>query len=355
GRIVSLSTSPLLDSRDNFKGCVMVVKDETRLDNLERDLQDRQKFHNIIGKSGKMQKIYNLIEDLAKAPTTVLITGESGTGKELIADALHYQGNRKKMPMVKVNCSALPDELLESELFGHVKGAFTGAVNDRIGRFEKANGGTIFLDEIGDISNKMQLRLLRVLQEKTFERVGDSSTIKVDVRIITSTNQNLREKVKQKEFREDLFYRLNVVELLLPPLRDRKDDIPFLTDHFITMFNKIFNKDIKSLSDNAQKIFMNYSWPGNIRELQHSLEHSFVICRKSTIDLDDLPLELKGFNENRMNFSIGKGKGDDRQAIIQALKKTGWNKSKAAQLLGIDRRTVYLKVKKYNISQDDIM
>ncbi len=350
--IVNLNSVPLRDHNNVSYGAVIVIKDETRLSELERVLHERSKFHNIIGKNKKMQELYGLIEDLAEVHTTVLITGESGTGKELIADALHYQGDRRDKPIVKINCSALPDELLESELFGHIKGAFTGAINDRTGRFSKADGGTIFLDEIGDISNKMQLRLLRALQEKTFEKVGDSTPIKVDVRIIAATNQQLREKVKNGEFREDLFYRLKVVELNLPPLRERMDDVPLLTNHFIGVFNKTFKKNIKSLSDDAKKIFMDYSWPGNIRELQHTLEHAFVICRKPVIDVDVLPVDLKNINKNRDAYIEEKDNGDERGAILRALEKSGWNKTKAAKLLGVDRRTVYLKIKKYNISED---
>ncbi|MBT3260359.1 MAG: sigma-54-dependent Fis family transcriptional regulator, partial [Deltaproteobacteria bacterium] len=211
---------------------------------------------------------------------TVLITGESGTGKELVAEALHYKGGRNHKPLVKVNCSALSDNLLESELFGHIKGSFTGAVKDRIGRFQMADGGTILLDEIGDMPPKIQVKLLRVLQEKTFERVGESTSIKVDVRVVACTNQALREKIEQGEFREDLYYRLNVVEICVPPLRERKEDIPFLIDHFVKKFNKNINKDIFGISTDVQKVFMDYSWPGNVREMEHALEHAFILCHQ---------------------------------------------------------------------------
>lgn len=243
-KILSLTTSPLINNRDIFSGAILVTRDETSVAELERVLGQRRQFHNIIGKSKKMQEVYSLIENLANVETTVLIRGESGTGKELTAEALYFSGERKKFPFVKVNCSALSDNLLESELFGHVKGAFTGAYKDKIGRFQKAHKGTIFLDEIGDISKSMQLNLLRVLQEKEFERVGDSHPIKVDVRVVAATNQNLEEKVKQKLFRQDLYYRLKVVEIILPPLRQKTEDIPLLVNYFIKKFNEKFNKQI---------------------------------------------------------------------------------------------------------------
>ena len=209
---------------------------------MERSLEERRSFHNIIGKSNKLEKIYILLEKLADVPTTVLVTGESGTGKELIGEALHYKGCRKDKPLIKINCSALPETLLESELFGHVKGAFTGAIKDKEGKFEAGDGGTIFLDEIGDISPAIQLRLLRIIQERVFERVGDNEPVKVDVRIVAATNQNLVQKIREGQFREDLYYRLNIVEINLPPLRERTEDIPLLAEHFIKKFNKKLGK-----------------------------------------------------------------------------------------------------------------
>jgi len=351
-QVVTISASPLLDSKENFIGVVMVVRDETRLNDLERNLRERSQFHNIIGQSKEIQKVFSLIEDLADVQTTVLITGESGTGKELVAEAIHYTGKRHNAPLVKVNCSALSESLLESELFGHVKGAFTGADKDRAGRFQRADGGTIFLDEIGDISPGMQLRLLRVIQEKEFERVGDSTPIKVDVRVLTATNQNLTQKVKSGKFREDLYYRLRVVELALPPLRERSEDIPLLIDYFIHKFNRKFQKQISSLSADVQNIFMEYPWPGNIRELEHTLEHAFVICRQNTITVEQLPGEFSDFLEEHL-LSQSEGGAMGAQEIMDALKTAGGNKSKAARKLGISVRTIYRKIEKYDITTDE--
>jgi len=349
-QVVTITATPLQDRSGLFSGSVLVIRDETRLNTLERDLRERHDFHNIIGQNTKMQEIYSLIEDLSHVQTTVLITGESGTGKELVAEAIHYTGDRSSNPLVKVNCSALSENLLESELFGHVKGAFTSADRDTIGRFQKAQGGTIFLDEIGDISHRMQLRLLRVLQEKVLERVGDSTALKVDVRVIAATNRDLSRKVKEGDFREDLYYRLKVVEVSLPPLRERKDDIPLMVNHFLKKLNKKFNKQIKAVSEDVLNIFMNYDWPGNVRELEHALEHAAIICRQDTITADHLPINMKSIADD--NTSLLKEADNEPETIIMALKRSGWNKSKAARLLGVNVRTIYRKMKKYNITPE---
>lgn len=332
-------------------GAVMVVRDETHLASLEQNLRERSRFHNLVGNSEQMQRVYSLIESLADVDTTTLITGESGTGKELVAEALHYMGARSHRPLVKVNCSALSENLLESELFGHVKGAFTGAMNDRTGRFQKADGGTIFLDEIGDISAKVQSNLLRVLQEKEFERVGDSRPVRIDVRVIAATNKNLQEMVKSGRFREDLYYRLKVIELSLPSLRDRREDIPLLVKHFLTQFSGKFHKEILTISAEVENIFMKYPWPGNVRELKHALEHAFVLCRQDTITADLLPLYLMAF-EGAQVLSPGGREGLDEQKILKALEKTGWNIARAARLLGVDRKTLYRNLQKYHISRE---
>ncbi|HET6516484.1 MAG TPA: sigma-54-dependent Fis family transcriptional regulator [Thermodesulfovibrionales bacterium] len=353
GQVVTLNTFRLLKQQNIFSGTVMVARDETSLANLERNLIEKCRFHSIIGKAQAMQRVYSLIESLADVETTVLILGESGTGKELVAEALHYGGSRRLKPLVKVNCSALSENLLESELFGHVRGAFTGAIHDKTGRFQKAHGGSLFLDEIGDISPATQLRLLRVLQQKEFERVGDHNPIKVDVRIIAATNRDLRQKVRNGEFREDLFYRLRVVEIALPPLRERREDIPLLVDHFIRKFNGKFGKEIVALSSEVRKIFMEYPWPGNIRELEHAIEHAFILSRQNIIVVDDLDSELKDLSRSPMP-SLNNTKDTDQQALLQALEKAGGNKSKAARLLGISRRTVHRKVRDLNIVPEDL-
>ncbi|MBI5049292.1 MAG: sigma 54-interacting transcriptional regulator [Nitrospirae bacterium] len=350
-QVVTLTASPLIDSKGIFSGAVMVVRDETRLANLEQDLKERQQFHNIIGKSEQMQKVFSLVEALADVQTTVLITGESGTGKELVAEALHYNGTRSSKPLVKVNCSALSENLLESELFGHVKGAFTGAVKDKIGRFQRADGGTIFLDEIADISQGIQLRLLRVLQDMEFECVGDSVPVKVDVRVVAATNQNLKEKVRLGKFREDLYYRLKVVEIPLPALREKLEDMPLLVDYFLKKFNKKLNKEIRGISIDVQRIFMNYNWSGNVRELEHALEHAYIVCHQNTITVDDLPLELKSFNETTAPALMGK-EDNGAEAIRNALEKTAGNKAKAARLIGISRQTIYRKIKELKIRDE---
>jgi len=348
-QVVSVATYPLINNKGIFSGVVMVVSDETQLVTLERELKERQQFHHIIGKCDKMQEIYSLIENLADVQSTILVTGESGTGKELISEAIHYKGERRGKPFVKVNCSALSEHLLESELFGHVKGSFTGATHDRMGRFQKAEGGTIFLDEIGDVSPRTQLQLLRVLQDKEFEKVGDSTPIKVDVRIITATNQNLQEKIKRGEFREDLYYRLKVVEINLPPLRDRREDIPLLVPHFLNKFNKALHKNVAGISSDVQKLFMDYRWPGNIRELEHSLEHAFIVCHQAVITMDHLPVTFKN-HFTQEPASPKETRTNERETLILALEKTAWSRVKAAKLLGLSRSTFYRKLEEHKIN-----
>lgn len=351
-RVISVRTYPLLSPQGAPYGVVMVLKDDTHVVDLETELKGHRQFHRIIGKSQPMQKVYSLIRALARVQTTVLITGESGTGKELVAEALHRAGERSHKPLVKVNCSALPEELLESELFGHVKGAFTGAIRDNVGRFHRAEGGTIFFDEIGDISPKIQLKLLRVLEEREFERVGSSVPTRVDVRLIVATNKDLKEKVSHGELREDLFYRLKVVEIRLPPLRDRREDIPLLVEHFRNSFNAKFKKTIEAVSSDVLKAFLKYPWPGNVRELEHAMEHAFVLCTGNIITFDHLPTDSVGVAEI-VHHSPDKTRDADSQAILEALGKTAWNKTKAARLLGMDRVTLYRKIKRLNLTGKD--
>jgi len=347
---VVVTSSPLLNGTGRFIGAVLVIRDITRLTHLEEELKERHHFQNIVGKSEKMQEIYCLLEILANQETTVLITGESGTGKEMVAKALHYAGTRANGPFVAVNCSALVESLLESELFGHAKGAFTGADRDKIGRFEATNGGTILLDEIGDIAQLIQLKLLRVLQEKELERVGESVSRKVDVRVIASTNRNLKEAINLGEFRKDLYYRLNVIEIRLPPLRERYEDIPLLVNHFCVVFNKSYKKKIRGVSDEVLEVFMKYSWPGNVRELEHAIERAFVLCRNRVIMLEHIPAEMISFTGAKKNFSE-KITGDGPEEIEKTLLKTDWNIAKAARLMGISRWTMYRRLQKFNISR----
>ncbi len=350
-RVISVRTYPLLGPQSALEGVVMVLRDDTHVAGLETELKEHRQFHSFVGRSEPMQKVFSLIKTLAHVQTTVLITGESGTGKELVADALHRAGERSHKPLVKVNCSALPESLLESELFGHVKGAFTGAVRDNVGRFQRADGGAIFLDEIGDISPMIQLKLLRVLEKREFERVGSSTPTRVDVRLIAATNRNLMEKVSLGELREDLYYRLKVVEIRLPPLRDRRQDIPLLVDHFRNGFNVKFKKSIEAISSDVLKAFLKYPWPGNVRELEHTMEHAFVLCNQNIITFDHLPpdfMDATGI-EHR---SPEETHEVDSHAILDALDKTAWNKAKAARLLGIDRVTLYRKIKRYNLTED---
>ncbi len=347
-QVVTLSCSPLIDIDSKRKGAVLVVRDITELIELERELRERHQFHNIIGKSKKMQETYRLVENLVPTDTTVLITGESGTGKELIAGALHYTGPRAFKPMVTVNCSALAESLLESELFGHVKGSFTGALRDKEGRLKVADGGTLFLDEIGDISQTIQMKLLRALEKKEFEPVGDSKPVKVDVRVIAATNRDLKQEVENGNFRQDLYYRLKVVEIKLPPLRERLEDVPLLVDHFCAIFNKKFQKNIQGVSDRVLRLFMKYNWPGNVRELEHAIEHAFVLCRSGIIDVSDIPQEIVEYS-GAEPADWGQAHSDEPKQLLQALNEAGWNKSRAAKTLGVSRQTIYRKIQEYGL------
>jgi PAS domain S-box-containing protein len=350
-RILNISSAPCLGDTKNPLGVVLTVRDETRLETLEKSMKKRQKFEHIVGRSEPVQAMFGLIENLAEVDTTVLIAGESGTGKELVTEALHYRSDRRNNALVKVNCAALPENLLESELFGHIKGSFTGALKDKIGRFEQAHGGTIFLDEIGDITPALQVRLLRVLQNKEIEKVGGTETIKVDVRIVAATNQDLLKKVHEGEFREDLYYRLRVVQITVPPLRDRREDIPLLIEHFVGLYNQRFNRKIHGLDEASSRQMEGYGWPGNIRELQHAVEHAFVLCREESIGVQHLPPELQEAAGSSLD---GPGtEEDDTAKIIAALKKSGGNKSRAARLLGISRRTIYRKMEELGIDDAD--
>ncbi len=321
--------------------------DENRM--LRNELQDRYRFENIVGESKKMQDIYHTINLVAPTKATVLLRGESGTGKELIARAIHYNSQRADKPLVKFSCAALPETLLESELFGYEKGAFTGAVASKQGRFEFANGGTIFLDEIGDINLTMQIKLLRVLQEREFERVGSLETLKVDVRLIAATNKDLEQMVRDGKFREDLYYRLNVLPIFLPPLRERKEDILLLVDHFVIKFSRENKKEIQGLTKRAWDAVHSYDWPGNIRELENCLERAIIVCQKNVIDTVDLPTPIQNQTLVKGNNSTLPSSVEalEKRMIRDALERTSGNRRKAAKLLGITERILGYKLKCY--------
>ncbi|TAK01121.1 MAG: AAA family ATPase [Candidatus Manganitrophaceae bacterium] len=313
-------------------------------------LRDRYSFENIIGRSEKMQEIYRLIPKIAKTNSTVLIEGESGTGKELIAHSIHQFSPREEKAFIRVNCGALAEGLLESELFGHVKGAFTGAITHKLGRFELADGGTLFLDEIGDISPATQVKLLRVIQEGEFEKVGDSRRIKVDVRIIAATNKDLKKAVEMREFRQDLYYRLRVVPIHLPPLRERKDDIPLLVNHFIDRFDKEMGKKVTQVSPDAMEILMEYDYPGNIRELENIIEHVMVFCSGDTIRAEHLLKDIQPSRSDIVGRVIEREdplRAMEQELILKVLKQTGWNYKKTAERLKLSRTTLWRKVKEY--------
>ncbi len=323
---------------------------------LREQLRERYKFDEIVSVSDSMEEVLNLAGRVAASNATVLLRGESGTGKELVAKAIHYHSPRAGFPLVKVNCAALPETLLESELFGHEKGAFTGATAKRIGRFEAADRGTIFLDEIGELTAAMQVKLLRVLQEHEFERLGGNQTIRTDVRVIAATNRDIEKAIKDGEFREDLYYRLNVVSIVIPPLRERKEDIPGLIDHFVTKYRNENKKEITGISAEARDLLMRYAYPGNVRELENIIERSVVLSKKGTITAADLPLHVRGslgaetLQPSALKDSLNATLDTvERGLIIEALKDAGGVQTRAAEKLGISERVLRYKLKKYKI------
>ncbi|MFZ0612972.1 MAG: sigma-54 dependent transcriptional regulator [Desulfobacterales bacterium] len=330
---------------------------------LRKEVDRRYAFGNIIGKNHEMQAIYDLIEKVAPTDTRVFITGKTGVGKELVAKAIHFNSNRKNKPFVGINCGALAESLLETELFGHEKGAFTGAIRTKRGKFEYAQGGTIFLDEIGDISPGLQVKLLRVTQEKKIERVGGNQEIDVDVRIISATNQAIKEKIDRGEFRVELYYRLNVVPIHIPPLRDRIDDIPLLVSHFMGSFNQKFNKNIARISTGAMSRLMQYDWPGNVRELENVLERAFVVTEGDVIDTVIFSQDIKASHrgdtpplviDTEIPFKVARAmveKRFERAYLLEALKRYGGNVSETARRTGINPRTLWRKMKDYDIDR----
>ena len=312
---------------------------------LRQKLEDRYRFENIIAKSSKMQWVIEVIKIVAKSNATVSITGESGTGKELVARAIHSQSNRRNKTFVAVSCAALPESLLESELFGHEKGSFTGAYAQKKGKFEFANGGTLFLDEVGEMSANIQVHLLRVLEEKEFTRVGGNEPSKVDVRVISATNKDLRKAIEKQEFREDLYYRLNVVNIELPPLRERKEDVPLLAEHFLHKFAMENQKEITGFSPEAIEFVLDYDWPGNVRELENAIERAVILAKDSIITIGDLPQE--NLSPAYSTTSRRNLKEVEKGHIRNVLRETGYNYSEAARILGISRMTLYNKAKEY--------
>lgn len=319
---------------------------------LLNQLKKKYSFENIIGKSAPMKKVFEIVELVAPSRANVLIYGESGTGKEMIADAIHHNSPRRDKPYVKVHCAALPETLLESELFGHEKGAFTGAIMRKRGRFELASLGTIFLDEIGEISFKTQVKLLRVIQEREFERVGGEQSVKVDVRIISATNKNLKEEIERGNFREDLYYRLNVVSIHVPPLRDKKDDIPLMVHKFIEDFSRENNKEIEGITNGALKSLMSYKWPGNVRELRNVIESIVVLTKSKVITEQDLPPDILSKDERSyLKLPAGVNLGEaEKRLILFTLENTGGNKTKASEILRIGRKTLHRKLAEYGVS-----
>ncbi|QDK39140.1 sigma-54 dependent transcriptional regulator [Bdellovibrio sp. NC01] len=328
---------------------------------LRSELNKKYKFDQIIGSSEQIQNVLRLIERVADSDSTVLITGESGTGKELMARAIHYNSPRANGPFVPINCGAIPSELLESELFGHMKGAFTGAIANRVGRFEMADGGTIFLDEIGDLEPSLQVKLLRALQERSFEPVGSTKTVTVNVRVIAATNLNLEDAVENNRFREDLYYRLNVIPLVVPALRERKADIPLLLNHFMEVFSKTKGRGLTGITTDALDALVNYGWPGNIRELENLVERMTILKGQGSIEISDLPPKYKSSKvvstdvgsleipDSGMDFNTAVDSFENT-LILKALEKTGWNRNQAAALLRLNRTTLVEKIKKKGLT-----
>ena len=368
---VLISARVLKGPGDMPAGAVITVTDISTLRRLEsevtllrREMEQRYEFHNIVGKSPAMRELFNLVELAAASQTTALIYGETGTGKELVAKAIHYHSDRRAGPLVSVNCAALSETLVESELFGHVRGSFTGALKDHTGRFEHAHGGTIFLDEVGEIPLALQVKLLRVIQEREIERIGESKPRKVDVRIIAATHRDLRERVQQGLFREDLFYRLQVFPIYLPPLRERKEDIQLLIESFIRKFNDRTGKVISGIDSDAMRMMLDYTWPGNVRELENAIEHAFVTCAGGAIGPFDLPIEIRRAELPKLGppsavaakpdlrSTSPKRRGATKDELTALLRECGWNKSEAARRLGITRTQVWRRMIQLGIPLD---
>jgi len=349
---ISVSTAPLTTPDGRLLGGVEVFRDMSQVEDLRRKLDSRYRLDDIVSKNPQMQKIFELIPLVAQSNSTILITGDSGTGKELVAKAIHNHGPRREQPFVPVNCAAMPDTLLESELFGYVKGAFTDAHRDRPGRIAQAEGGTLFIDEVGDIPKPLQVKLLRFLQEREYEPLGSDTRIHSDVRVVAATNQALERMVEKKRLRKDLYYRLNVMQIQLPPLADRMEDVPLLVQHFIRRFGKISGKNITGISDEALSLLMRHSFPGNVRELENLIERAFILCRDEEIGLESLPPQL--LEQNMLGRERGRSDLDplesiEREALESALRRHHGNRTRAARELGIHRSTLFRKIRKYDL------
>lgn len=347
---ISVSTSMLKNRKGRLVGGVETFRDLSLVDTLRKEVEKSYSFEDIISKNFRMRELFAILPDVAASESTVLVEGESGTGKELMAKAVHKLSGRAEGPLIVVNCAAIPDTLLESELFGYKAGAFTDAKRDKPGRFTQAHGGTIFLDEIGDITPALQVRLLRFLQDRTFEPLGGTSTIRSNTRVIAATNKNLQALVKSGDFREDLYYRIAVFKISLPPLHERKEDIPLLVEHFLDKLNILKGKDISGLSDDALRSLMEYEWPGNIRELENAVEHAFILCHGGLIELRHLPEPLRrlgvagatriGIRETLEEMEL--------RAIQEALARNNGRRTAAARDLGINKTTLWRKLKQFN-------
>jgi PAS domain S-box-containing protein len=350
---VSISTALLRDERNHVIGGVETFRDLSVVEELRKELTRRHSFQDIISKNKEMRRLFGILEQVSESDATVLLEGESGTGKELFAKAIHALSPRKTGPLITINCGSLPDALLESELFGYEKGAHSTAFRDKPGRLAMANGGTVFLDEIGDISPALQVRLLRVLQDKTFEPLGSTKSVKTDVRVVAATNKNLLRLMEEGTFRKDLFYRINVVKIVLPPLRDRREDIPLLVEHFIRKFCRLSGKEIQGISPEAFPVLMSYDFPGNVRELENIIEYATVVCKNGMIGMGHLPDYFKSPDTARLSTSLDvkpSSLGEVEKSYIQeALKRNQWNRTATAAEMGIHPTTLWRKMKRLRI------
>jgi len=353
---VLLRTAPLRHRDGHNLGLALILGDVTEVTTLRQQVSGRTQLGRLVGRDPKMQELFGLVGDVAESEATVLIRGESGTGKELVARAVHESSHRADGPFIQVNCSALSENLLESELFGHVKGAYTGAVADRRGRFEEAHGGTLFLDEIGDVSPAVQVKLLRVLQERVIERVGDNKPVPVDVRVVSATNRDLETALATGRLREDFYYRIKVVSLTIPPLRDRTEDIPLLVGHLLRRISEREDRPLPPpVTGDAMRRLMGHTWPGNVRELENALEHALVLSRGGPITAAHLPADVTGTagGQRRGLTGVPRHSDQERSLIAEALAGTGWNRTRAARRLGIDRSTLWRKIREHGLEPED--